>query len=541
MLNNISLRLRLIATMACIGLLLVLLGLLGVLGMRTVSHALHDVYTDELASTIAIGDSKNFVARARFTLDRAVLHPDAADVAKTIDRAQGFIGDSDKSWKVYMSLPHEGTEDALAKDVDKKRRIYIDDGLLALSKAVLGKELGATEALAMKGLAPLYGAYDAASIKLADYQFGQAKESFDTSEFLYERLLKAAIGALVLGALVIVVSSIGLLRAIMRPLDQALEHFDAMARGDLSTHVEVTSRNEMGRLLEGLANMQAKLAATVRGVRDGSGAITTATAEIAAGNLSLSARTEEQAGSLEETAASLEELTATVRNNADNARMANQLATTASDVAVRGGELVSQVVDTMGSINASSKHIVDIIGVIDGIAFQTNILALNAAVEAARAGEQGRGFAVVASEVRNLAHRSASAAKEIKELIGASVANVHAGAELVDRAGATMKEIVTSVASVTNIMGEMMTAGDEQSAGIAQINQAVAQMDQVTQQNAALVEEAAAAAVSLQEQAAALEAIVSVFQIEAVRPDRKGQAFAARPALGAPSQKFAMP
>jgi methyl-accepting chemotaxis protein-1 (serine sensor receptor) len=539
MLNNISLRLRLIATMACIGLLLVLLGLLGVFGMRSVNQALHGVYTDELASTVAIGDSKNFLGRARFTLDRAVLHPDAADVAKTIERANGFIVDSDKSWKTYMNLPHEGSEDALAKDVDKKRRAYVDDGLLALSKAVLAKDTANADALTMKALAPLYGSFDAASIKLGEYQVAQAKESFDDSELLYERLVKAAIGALVLGALVIV-SSIGLLSAIMRPLDQALEHFDAMAKGDLSTHVEVTSRNEMGQLLEGLANMQAKLATTVRGVRDGSGAISAATAEIAAGNLSLSARTEEQAGSLEETAASLEELTATVRNNADNARLANQLATTASDVAVRGGELVSQVVDTMGSINQSSKHIVDIIAVIDGIAFQTNILALNAAVEAARAGEQGRGFAVVATEVRNLAHRSASAAKEIKELISASVVNVQAGAELVDRAGATMKEIVTSVASVTNIMSEMMTAGDEQSSGIAQINQAVAQMDQVTQQNAALVEEAAAAAVSLQDQAAALEAIVSVFQVEDDRPVQQGRAFAARPALAAPSRQFAM-
>ena len=263
----------------------------------------------------------------------------------------------------------------------------------------------------------------------------------------------------------------------------------------------------------GLQKMQASLSATVLSVRDGTTAIGTATSQIAAGNLDLSSRTEQQASSLEETASSMEELTSTVKQNADNARQANRLAMSASAVAERGGAVVSKVVATMDGINTSAKKIVDIIGVIDGIAFQTNILALNAAVEAARAGEQGRGFAVVASEVRNLAQRSAAAAKEIKTLIDDSVTKVDVGSALVAQAGTTMGEVVESVKRVTDIMTEIMAASDEQSSGIEQVNQAISQMDQVTQQNAALVEEAAAAAEALSEQAINLERAVSVFHL----------------------------
>jgi methyl-accepting chemotaxis protein len=260
--------------------------------------------------------------------------------------------------------------------------------------------------------------------------------------------------------------------------------------------------------------MNDSLGRIVGEVRSGTDTIATASSQIAAGNLDLSSRTEQQASSLEETASSMEALTSTVKQNADNARQANQLAGSASEIALKGGVVVAQVVATMDSINASSKKIVDIIGVIDGIAFQTNILALNAAVEAARAGEQGRGFAVVASEVRNLAQRSAAAAKEIKGLIGDSVEKVDAGAKLVDQAGTTMGEIVESVKRVTDIMGEITAASQEQTSGIEQINQAISQMDQVTQQNASLVEEAAAAAESLQDQAGNLARVVSVFKLD---------------------------
>ena len=306
-----------------------------------------------------------------------------------------------------------------------------------------------------------------------------------------------------------------LVRSITLPLSAAVGIARQVASGDLRAVVADGSRNEIGDLLRALKTMSGNLAAIVGRVRDGTDAIATASSEIASGNMDLSSRTEEQASSLEETAASMIELTTTVRQNHDNADQARQLAGNASAVARRGGAAVEQMVQTMGSINASSKRIVDIIGVIDGIAFQTNILALNAAVEAARAGEQGRGFAVVATEVRNLAHRSSEAAREIKQLIGDSVRTVEAGSALAGQAGQTMDEVVASVQRVNAIIDEIALASVEQRDGIEQISMAVSQMDGVTQQNAALVEQAAAAADALQQQAASLAEAVSIFQLHA--------------------------
>ena len=326
------------------------------------------------------------------------------------------------------------------------------------------------------------------------------------------RTLMTVLGciALVLGAIIAWLIT----RSITAPIKDAVRVAEKVAQGDLSARIDVSSRDETGQLMQALKNMNSSLSNIVTEVRSGTDTIATASAEIASGTLDLSSRTEEQASSLEETASSMEELTSTVKQNADNARQANRLAVTASEVALKGGAEVSEVVDTMASINEASKKIVDIISVIDGIAFQTNILALNAAVEAARAGEQGRGFAVVAAEVRNLAQRSAAAAKEIKTLIGNSVDRVGAGSKLVQQAGTTMAEVVASIGRVTDIMAEISAASEEQSAGIEQVNQAIVQMDHVTQQNAALVEEASAAAESMQDQAAGLLQAVSIFKLD---------------------------
>ncbi len=323
-------------------------------------------------------------------------------------------------------------------------------------------------------------------------------------------LIAAVCGA---GALLTVLFGYFISRTILRPLDRALEVARAIAGGDLSLQFEVAAWDETGQLMGALTQMKANMLAALLDIGSNVESIRIAASEIAAGNAELSGRTESQAASLEETASSMEEFTSTMKQNAEHARHANQLVGSTNGIAVKGGEVVGQVVDMMASIKASSKKIADIIGVIDGIAFQTNILALNAAVEAARAGEQGRGFAVVAAEVRNLAQRSAAAAKEIKSLIGASVERVELGSKLVGEAGVAMDDIVTSVELVAGIMGEIATASQQQSAGVEQVNQAVGQMDEMTQQNAALVEQAAAAAESLHQQANKLVQAVSMFSL----------------------------
>jgi methyl-accepting chemotaxis protein len=380
----------------------------------------------------------------------------------------------------------------------------IESGLRTEASALLFSELRPAQLFYFSELDKLVNYQSSLMHKAGD----DANQTADDARLMLEILTAVAV-------LLSILLAFFATRSITRPLMEAVGLARKVADGDLTGQIVVHSKDETGQLLQALKEMNDSLVKIVTQVRTGTDTIATASSEIATGNLDLSSRTEQQASSLEETASSMEQLTSTVKQNADNARQSNQLAVAASEVAVKGGHVVSQVVETMGSINESANKIVDIIGVIDGIAFQTNILALNAAVEAARAGEQGRGFAVVATEVRNLAQRSASAAKEIKALIGDSVDKVNIGSRLVNDAGSTMQEVVESVRRVTDIMAEITAASQEQTDGIEQINQAVMQMDQVTQQNAALVEQAAAAAESLQDQASNLSQVVSVFRLDA--------------------------
>jgi methyl-accepting chemotaxis protein len=393
-----------------------------------------------------------------------------------------------KKVEVLLDSPEEK---ATLQDILGLRKTYQKAKETVMNARTSGDAAAAEQAYEQV-FAPAAAAYGARVQSLLQIQRKSIDQTALAIEAANERSTQLVLLLALLSTAIGAVAAVLVTRSITRPLDAALDVAETVASGDLGHTFASYPKDQVGDLMRALETMNGSLVRVVSQVQQGTNAISTASSEIAAGNLDLSARTEQQASSLEETAASMEELTATVRQNADNAVQANGLAKTASSVAARGGAIVGQVVDTMGSIDASARKIVDIIGVIDGIAFQTNILALNAAVEAARAGEQGRGFAVVASEVRNLAQRSAGAAREIKGLIGDSMTQVNAGTALVQQAGATMDDVVASVARVTDMMSEISTATQEQRVGINQVNEAIAQMDQVTQQNAALVEEAAA-------------------------------------------------
>ncbi|MFL6643156.1 MAG: methyl-accepting chemotaxis protein [Paraburkholderia fungorum] len=513
MLNKgITIKARIGLTMAFLAALLVAIGVFGLFGMSRSNDAYRDTFTNAMPSAVDIGNAELYAARERLALDRAAFMMGTPEVAQTIERARTMRATSDTWWKKYLDLPRDAEEDRLAQDVVARREALhqqLDTFVTILTANDQGKLVESA-----KRIQASYNELASADDALRKFQFTLAKQGYDSAQGNFEVFRMVSIAALLIGVIAAALSYLTLSRAIARPLDAALGHFDAISAGDLRRPVVVTSRDEMGQLLEGIAKMQRNLTETVRTVRSGSESIATATRQIAAGNIDLSSRTEEQASALQETASSMEELTGTVKQNADNARQASSLAANASEIANKGSAVVGQVVGTMGDINQSSAKIADIISIIEGIAFQTNILALNAAVEAARAGEEGRGFAVVAGEVRSLAQRSSAAAKEIKELIDTSVERVQSGSALVDEAGRTMTEIIGAVQRVTDIMGEIAAASEEQSSGIDQVARAVTQMDEVTQQNAALVEEAAAAASSLEDQAGKLRAAVAVFQLE---------------------------
>ena len=418
------------------------------------------------------------VAEGLKELDKMELDAASRDILQKLDRAIPVVGDAYK--KAFDEFKAAGF-DAVAGD-----------------KAARGKDRDA----------------GALMKELKDKLSKAEVETSAIASAEADRSIRVALGVMAVVFAIGMAGAVWLSRQIVASLDQAVAVARQVADGNLAVPITVNGRDECAMMMQSLQNMQTNLSRLVTNVRQGSEGVATASAEIAQGNNDLSARTEQQASALEETAASMEELSSTVKQNADSARQANQLAQSASSVAVQGGKVVDQVVETMKGINDSSRKISDIISVIDGIAFQTNILALNAAVEAARAGEQGRGFAVVASEVRSLAGRSAEAAKEIKSLINASVERVEHGTALVDQAGTTMTEVVDSIRRVTDIMGEISAASSEQSQGVAQVGEAVSQMDQATQQNAALVEQMAAAASSLKGQAQDLVQVVAAFKVE---------------------------
>ncbi|ADU68921.1 methyl-accepting chemotaxis protein [Pantoea sp. At-9b] len=465
--------------------------------------AINDAY-------MSLNQSRVLLTRIMLRMANSKLSGETADLTSLYQQSKGFQDKAADNYQLFKNTPDTPGQDVqLNKHLDETYAAYAS----ALNQMQAALQANEIEKAGQLPVAPSQSAF------LLDYTQWRADQDRLTEAGVaanltaYKRMMWLLGLVMAVVVAVIVLCWFGLRKVLINPLNSNIRHIQHIAQGDLTQTIAIEGRNEMTQLATNLHEMQQSLVRTVSNVRDGSDAIFTGASEISAGNNDLSARTEEQAASLEQTAASMEQLTATVKQNAENARQASQLALSASETAQKGGTVVDGVVRTMQDIAGSSKKIADITSVIDGIAFQTNILALNAAVEAARAGEQGRGFAVVAGEVRSLAQRSAQAAKEIKGLIEDSVNRVNTGSELVGTAGETMSDIVNAVTRVTDIMGEIASASDEQSRGIDQVGQAVTEMDRVTQQNASLVEQSAAAAASLEEQASRLSQSVSVFNI----------------------------
>ena len=512
--KNLKISTRLSMLIAIMSLVMLIIGVFGLRGLDQTNAGLKTVYADRTLPLYMLSKIQGLLLENRLALLSMVANQTPEELQRGTTDLERNTADINKLWAEYKTTHATDEQDKIAQEFENKRTVFFAEGMNPTVAALKGGNYDEAKRLSFEKVRPLYVVLRTDIARLNDIQTEEAKREFEAAQARYDtaRLIS---WILILGGTAFSVAfGWMLIRGITRDLSQAMQATTAVEQGDLTFPIRAENQDEIGQLLRSLTGMQAGLVTVVTNVRSGSEGVATASAEIAQGNNDLSARTEQQASALEETAASMEELSSTVKQNADSARQANQLAMNASTVAVRGGAVVGEVVETMKGINEASRKISDIISVIDGIAFQTNILALNAAVEAARAGEQGRGFAVVASEVRSLAGRSAEAAKEIKNLINTSVERVELGTTLVDQAGTTMAEVVSSIKRVTDLMGEISAASSEQAAGVSQIGEAVQQMDQVTQQNAALVEEMAAAASSLQNQADDLVQVVAVFKLD---------------------------
>ncbi|MES2257192.1 MAG: methyl-accepting chemotaxis protein [Pseudomonadota bacterium] len=511
---NIKIGHRLTIAFSLTIVLLAVVVAVGATRLTAVGNEIDVTINDRYQKISLLNQNKDAMNRQAASLRNALLMSDPAAVRGEIAQVGQTGQEADAALEKLGNMPQATQARSLLDAIHAARSAYGASRERLLAQLGAGDKTAAADFMQQRVRADQQAYFDAVEA-LVDYQVklmhasGRSAQETASTASLIMVLLGVAGGVLSL------VTAWFITRGIVGPIEHAVRVARTVAGGDLSSAITVHSSDEVGQLSQALKDMNDSLVKIVGQVRSGTDTIAGASAEIASGNADLSLRTEQQAGSLEETAASIEQLTSTVKQNTDSARLANELAQSASDVAGKGGAAVAQVVETMASINASSSRIADIIGVIDGIAFQTNILALNAAVEAARAGEQGRGFAVVANEVRNLAQRSAAAAREIKGLIGASVEQVETGARLVDQAGATMHDIVASVRRVTDIIGEIASASQEQLSGIEQINAAIGAMDQTTRQNAVLVEQASAAAGAMREQALSLSGTVGVFTLAA--------------------------